>query len=248
MSSLKRVIDKSDSFVVAKGLLDDLPLRQIVVGPSGCSKTTYLVNFFCRKSPFYRNNFYGDNIHIFSPAENDAKLALIIKDKEIPPENIHKKYDDEKLHEIYNDMVAEYKKRVDAGKKPYNTIVLLDDLSFTGEYRSKHNNAIDLFMCNARKHSGSILLSAQAWVQCSTIQRKNISSAMLYQMPASQLDLVERDINIYCTPSKFKQLFRDNVKSKYDFIYYCSTNPPDKQLLDKDFKVIDLSPYLEDGY
>jgi hypothetical protein len=248
MSSLLKVNDKSDNYRVSKGMLDDLPLRQIICGPSGCSKTTYLVNFFCRKSPFYKNNFYGENIHIFSPAENDEKLNMIIKDKEVPAENIHKTYDDNKLNEIYDDMVKDYKIRVDAGKKPYLTVVLLDDLSFTGEYRAKKNNAIDRYICNARKHGGSILLSCQAWSQCSPVQRKNISSAMLYQMPASQLDLVERDINVYCSPSKFKKLFRDNVKTKYDFIYWCSSNAPDKQLLDKDFKPIDITPYLDDGF
>ena len=57
-----RMKDPSDSFVIDKSPLDNVPFRMIITGKSGVGKGVILGNLFLRKQ-FYLNDFHGDAIY-----------------------------------------------------------------------------------------------------------------------------------------------------------------------------------------
>ena len=64
-NKIQRLKDKSDSNVIDKGLIDNVPFRTIICGASGLGKTNFLANMIL-KNEWYNKEFYGDDIYIFS--------------------------------------------------------------------------------------------------------------------------------------------------------------------------------------
>lgn len=240
---IQRLKDKSDSNVINKGLIDNIPFRTIICGASGLGKTNFLANMIL-KDEWYNKEFYGDDIYIFSPLKNDTKMNTIISQKEIPEENVFTEFDDDILKEIYDLSVSEFEERTNAKKRIYNKLIILDDLSYSGVLKDKQMGQINRVFCNGRKHNISIIITSQKYSsQISTVQRSNFTSAVLYNTANSQVEAIEQDVNFLKSRKAFKSLFRDNVVEKRDFLYVNFSNEKKDIYLNKDFKVIDQDKY-----
>ncbi len=240
---IQRLKDKSDSNVINKGLIDNVPFRTIICGASGLGKTNFLANMIL-KDEWYNSIFYGDDIYIFSPLKNDTKMNTIISQKEIPEENVFTEFDDDILKEIYDLSVSEFEERTNAKKRIYNKLIILDDLSYSGVLKDKQMGQINRVFCNGRKHNISIIITSQKYSsQISTVQRSNFTSAVLYNTANSQVEAIEQDVNFLKSRKAFKSLFRDNVVEKRDFLYVNFSNEKKDIYLNKDFKVIDQDKY-----
>lgn len=241
-NKIQRLKDKSDNNVIDKGLIDDIPMRCLLVGQSGLGKTNFLANMILKDS-WYNRNFYGDDIYIFSPLKNDNKMNTIISQKEIPEENVFTEFDEEILKEIYDLSVSEFEERTNAKKRIYNKLIILDDLSYSGVLRAKQMGQINRVFCNGRKHNISIIITSQKYTQISPVQRSNFTSAVLYNTANSQVESIEMDVNFLKSRKSFKNMFRDNVVQKRDFLYVCFSNEKKNIYLNSDFKVIDQDKY-----
>tara|TARA_R110002153_G_scaffold239330_1_gene393791 strand:- start:701 stop:1444 length:744 start_codon:yes stop_codon:yes gene_type:complete len=241
-NKIQRLKDKSDSNVIDKGLIDNVPFRCLLCGASGLGKTNFLANMIL-KNEWYNKEFYGDDIYIFSPLKNDNKMHTIISQKEIPESNIFTEFDEDILKEIYDLSVREFEERTNAKKRIYNKLIILDDLSYSGVLRAKQMGQINRVFCNGRKHNISIIITSQKYTQISPVQRSNFTSAVLYNTANSQVEAIEMDVNFLKTRKAFKKMFRDNVDEKRDFLYVNFSNEKKDIYLNKDFKVIDQDKY-----
>jgi len=239
---IQRLKDKSDSNVINKGLIDNVPFRTIICGASGLGKTNFLANMIL-KDEWYNKIFYGDDIYIFSPLKNDTKMNTIISQKEIPEENVFTEFDDDILKEIYDLSVSEFEERTNAKKRIYNKLIILDDLSYSGVLRAKQMGQINRVFCNGRKHNISIIITSQKYTQISPVARANFTSAVLYNTANSQVESIEMDVNFLKSRKAFKNMFRDNVDEKRDFLYVNFSNEKKDIYLDTQFKVIDQDKY-----
>ncbi len=241
-----RMKDPSDSYVIDKTPLDNVPFRMIIAGKSGVGKGVLLGNLFLRKE-FYLNDFHGDDVYIFSPLHNDNKMKTLIKVKEIPEENIFEEYDKVILETIYNNAVKDFDERVRAGKKPYNVCIILDDLSHSSAFVERKDNPVNMYFTNCRKHNISILITSQKYAsQISTCQRANFSSLIAFNTSNKELEAIEADNNYLPNKKSFMNMWRSEIKGKRDFLVINHSNEVDKMYLDKDFKPIDTSKYIID--
>lgn len=239
-----RMKDPSDSFVIDKSPLDNVPFRMIITGKSGVGKGVILGNLFLRKQ-FYLNDFHGDDIYIFSPLKNDNKMKMLIKVKEIPEENVFEEYDKVILETIYNNAVSDFEERVRAGKKPYNVCILLDDLSYSSAFVERKDNPVNMYFTNARKHNISIIITSQKYAsQISTCQRANFSSLIAFNTSNKELEAIEADNNYLPNKKSFMKMWRSEIKNKRDFLVINHSNEVKDMYLDKDFKPIDTSKYI----
>ncbi len=241
-NKIQRLKDKSDNNVTDKGLIDNVPFRCLLCAGSGLGKTNFLANMVL-KNEWYNKDFYGDDIYIFSPLKNDNKMNTIISQKEIPEENVFTEFDEDILKEIYDLSVREFEERTNAKKRIYNKLIILDDLSYSGVLRAKQTGQINRVFCNGRKHNISIIISSQRYTQISPVQRSNFTSAVLFNTANSQVEAIEQDVNFLKTRKAFKNMFRENVDEKRDFLYVNFSNEKKDIYLDKDFKVIDQNKY-----
>tara|TARA_R110000824_G_scaffold98476_4_gene234984 strand:+ start:519 stop:1271 length:753 start_codon:yes stop_codon:yes gene_type:complete len=243
---LYKMIDKTDSNTTEKDIIDNVPFRMILCGRSGLGKTSIIGGLLLLPN-FYKNDFLGERIFLFSPMKNDYKMSVIVKEKDIPADNIFTEYDDDVLNALYDSLVDEYEENLEDGvkdKKKLNSLIILDDMSFDGSLKSGMYNAINRVFMNGRKHLINIIISSQKYSQISTGQRSNATSIFFYNSSMKERELFEADNNYLQTKKQFFKMLDDNLKNKRDFIYVNYSNEKDKFYLDKDFNVIDTSLYL----
>lgn len=220
MPKIYRMNDKTDKFTKQKAPLFDLPFRLLLVGKSGMGKTSIIGNMLLRNE-MYRKDFDPENIFIFSGSlDGDQKLKTIIKELEIPESNLFDSYDETALEAVYDTLVDRFNEALDEKKRPQQSLVILDDLSFTGSMASavKKNDQLHRLFCNGRKYLISTLVTAQKYSQISTVARENATGIIAGQMSNKQLDLLESDVNFLKNKKNFYDMFREHTPSKHDFM------------------------------
>ena len=73
---LYKMIDKTDSNTTQKDIIDNVPFRMIMCGRSGLGKTS-LIGGLLLLPNFYKNDFLGERIFLFSPMKNDYKMNVM---------------------------------------------------------------------------------------------------------------------------------------------------------------------------
>jgi len=146
-----RVNDESENYNTNKAKLFDLSMRLLIVGKSFLSgKTNLIVNLLLRDE-MYRSDFHGENIYIFSGSiKNDNKIKLIIREKQIPKENLFPSFDEDVLEVIYNFIEDHYIASFENKEKPDNFLIILDDLSYGGQLKNKNNRILAKIFSNGR--------------------------------------------------------------------------------------------------
>ena len=239
MPKIYRMIDKTDKFTKKKAPLFDLPARLLLVGKSGMGKTSLIGNLLLRND-MYRRDFDPENIFIFSGSlDGDQKLKTLINELEIPNSNLFDSYDETALEAVYDTLVDRYNEALDEKKRPQNSLVILDDLSFTGRMSSanKKDDQLHRLFCNGRKFLISTIVTAQKYSQISTVARENATGIVAGQMSNKQLDLVESDMNFLKNKKEFYDMFREQTPTKHDFIVINFSVPTLYQT--KEFKAIE---------
>ena len=231
-----KVKDKSDKFVVEKEKIFDLPMRLLLVMRTGGGKSNLIVNFF--RPEFYGNDFFGDDISIVSPMINDNKLENLVLFKEIPDDNVITEFDTDILEAWYDKNTEEFKERVEAGKKAFNKIIIIDDFSFSGKLREGQFNIINKIFCNGRKHNISIILTSQFYNHILPSCRSQATGIIIGNQSDRQLDIISDDNNFLKNKKEFKTMFRKYVKEKHDFLVINYSNKKSEMYLDKNFNVI----------
>lgn len=232
-----RMKDSTDSSVIKKSHIFDVPFRLGIVGGSGSGKTSLLSLLLLDPlKQFYRDIFEPENIFIFSGSlKTDNKLNALIKSLDIPDSNLFDDYDDNvilAIYEMIEDRIASTKGKQD------HSLFIFDDLSFSNKIRSKRNNALGKLYLNGRKNMVSTIFVAQKYTQITPDVRVNLSGLILYNVPKSELEVVERDHNFKKNKKEFYDMFRTHVKEKFHFMVINYSNSYDGLYLDKEFNTI----------
>mgnify|MGYP003136103491 CR=1 FL=1 len=220
--------DNTDSFVKRKNKTFDLPMRVLLSGKTGMGKTNILSNFLLNDNKeFYRKDFDPENIFIFSNSlEGDNKLKIIIRELDIPEENLYKKYDEEVVEVIYDMLMENYNEAIEEGEKPKHSLMIFDDVSFDGSLKGKEKESqMNRIFMNGRKFLISTLATAQKYSSFGTGLRENASGLLLGKSSNKQLDLIEQDHNYLKNKKDFRDMYLDNTKDKHDFLVINYSKP-----------------------
>lgn len=233
-----KVKDKTDSYTVNVDRLFNMPWRMLLCAKSGHGKSNLLVNILANEKLGYTNLFDGDDIHIFSPTiKEDMKMSLIIKYYSIEDENLHTRYSDELILSIYEQFIEDFQEDIANKKKPSQKLFILDDLSSSGAFQNR-NNAVSILFQNSRKFNINIILLSQYYKSQLPSIRSNASVIFCFNTNLQSLEAIEADNNYLSDKKSFYKMFRDNIKTKYDFLCINYSNPYTELYLDKDFEVI----------
>lgn len=234
----RKVKDKGDKFATKKDIIFNIPFRLCIVGRTGSGKTSGLISLLLDEN-FYKKDFEGKNIYLFSPMINDFKMELLVEKKGIPDLNIFQEMDDNLLNELYDTLTEQFAEEMINFNSVSNKLIILDDLSFDGSLRKGLFNAVNRVFCNGRKNAISICITSQFYTHISPVCRSNASGLILYNMSDRQLDNVSDENNYLKNKRQFKKLFRDNVKEQHDkFIINYSNNREEGLYQDNNFKKI----------
>ena len=208
--------DSSDSFTINKKNIFDLPMRLLLIGKSGNGKSSFLGNLLLRNE-FYKNDFKPENIYIFSGSlDGDKKIETIIKQLDVPSENLFNRYNDDEINVVYDLLVDDYNKSISLKQNPEHKLIIFDDLSYTNKMKtSKKESALDRLFCNGRKYLISTIVTAQKYSQLNTTSRENCSGMILNNCSNKQIELIEADVNFTKSKKYFHELFREITKDKY---------------------------------
>jgi hypothetical protein len=239
MPKILRVKDKADNFIIEHKIIPDIPFRILVIGKSMLSGKSNLLTNLILRNEFYQKYFKGENIYIVSPSlESDEKLKILINVKEIPPENLFNEYDEDVLKELYKMIEEEYKQDIENKKRPVNSLIIFDDVSYSGDLKKKRFGIINKIFSNGRHINLSCLVTSQKYSDVLTSARSNMSGGFFFNMSDNQLDQVEKDHNYNMTKKEFYRMFRDNVKERHDFILIDYTKKNDDRYINNNFEVI----------
>ena len=130
--------DKKEKYYTDKGLCFDLPFRILLVGKSQYSgKSSFILNCLAQTDErLYKKDF--DEIFIFSGSlTTDNKIKEVILQHEIAEENLHEEFDEDMLEAIFDLTKEDYEDAIENGEKPKNTLIILDDISYSGDLKKK---------------------------------------------------------------------------------------------------------------
>jgi len=223
--------DSSDSNVTRKKDIFDLPFRLLIISKSGDGKSSYLGNLLLRPE-FYREDFEPENIFIFTGSKHgDRKLSTIVTELEIPEENVIDGYDEELLETVYDMLIENYNEKVEDGiksKKKLNSLVIFDDLSYSGVFQQNSgNNLVNKLYMNARKFGVSSLVIAQKYSSVSTGIRENSTGLIIGSSSNKQAELIESDYNVLPGGKKaFLKMYREATDEPYSKLVINYSNYP----------------------
>jgi len=242
--TILKMHDSAESARVHKEHTFDLPMRVLIVGKSMLSgKTNCIGNLVLRPfndsdeggKEYYRHDFHGSNIYIVCPSTTlDAKWNSIIAGKEIPPENIYMKYDEQQLEALYDRLERQHEERKAFGDEPVHTLVIMDDCAFSGSLKDKMHGVLTKIFCNGRHCLINVICTMQKYSQCSTTARENATGLMLFECSLKQLDLIMED-HCHIEKNQFKKLFREATKERHSFMVVNYSNPTDRRYQDSNF-------------
>ena len=230
-----KVIDKTDNLTISVNRLFDLPMRLILTGKTGSGKGAIITNLLLNENYGYTKIFSGERIYIFAPSPMaDQKMRIIIEEKEIDDSNIFN--DISELEELYEMLVEDFKDRIENKEEILQSIIIIDDLSFSGKLANRFN-ALAKVYCNSRKFMISVITTSQAYTQIAKNIRLQSSGMIIFQTNNKELENIEAENNFLAGGKKaFLKMFRDNVKEKHDFLCINYSNNTDNLYLNKDFQ------------
>ena len=233
-----KVKDKTDSYTVNVDRLFNLPFRMLICAKSGHGKSNLLTNLLCNEKFGYTNLFDGDDIHIFSPTiKQDAKMTIIVNYYDIEEENLHTEYSDELILSIYETMIEDFQEDIRKKRKPSQKMFIMDDLSSSGVFQNR-NNAVSILFQNSRKFNVNLVLLSQYYKSQIPSIRSNASVIFCFNTNLQSLEAIEADNNYLSNKKDFYKMFRDNVKTKFDFLCINYSNDYSQLYLDTNFEVI----------
>ena len=240
--------DDASKIRVKKRSTFDLPMRLLVVGKSAYSgKTNLTGNILMRPfdqedesgSQFYKNDFEGYNIYVVSPSTLvDHKWRSIIKGKDIPESNIYNRYDEEELERLYDKLENDYYEELGEGEIPKPKLVIFDDVSFNGDFKSKVNGIMSKFFCNGRHFNISLIVLSQKLSDLSTVMRENMTGLCMFACSNKQAELLYNDVGT--TDKKtFMNMLKKATHAKHSFMVVNYSNEPEERFLNQNFQLIE---------
>jgi len=231
--SILKVKDKTDSYYTHLKDIFDIPYRLIVVGRSFLSgKSTVILNLLLRDN-FYKDHFKGEDIYIISNNKMDNKMRILKTEKDIDSSHFME-FSEENLEMIYEEVEEKVLAAVADGKKPPNSIVIVDDCAQA--LKEKMNGTLSRIATQGRHINMSLIVTSQKWSLLPTVLRCNASGAILFGNSAKEVDAMADDLNYLDSKKEFVKMFRKATSGKNQFMAVSFSN--DDIYMDSEFKPI----------
>lgn len=216
--TILKINDHTDSYYTKKDDIFDLPFRLLIIGKSFLSgKSTVILNLLLREK-FFKNDFEGDNIFIVSNNAMDNKMRILKKEKDVDAGNFME-FSEPNLEAIYEEVEERALEAINEGKKPPNSLIVIDDVAFSGGLKeSERKGTLSRIFCNGRHINLSIIVTAQKYSQLSTTMRSNCSGAILFSNSMHEVEAMSMDMNYLETKREFIKMFRQTTKGKNKFL------------------------------
>jgi hypothetical protein len=242
MASKPRVlkaIDICDSHVIEKNLLPNIPFRFLLVGRSGSGKSSVL-SCMVALPDWYSADFDGDNIYIWSGSKGDDKMDKLIEYKEIPDGNVRNEWHDQEVSQVYDELLDDWREKVEDKKRPNNVLFIVDDLFFSNKFASsvKRDDMMKKVFMNGRKFNISIIILAQKYSSISSSLRENANAMITFGSTNKQCELMEADFNYLPSSKDFYKVFRKATEEKHDFLFINIDLPLNHRYMNKNFESV----------
>lgn len=236
------VKDKNEKFITKKEITFNIPFRLSLIAKSGVGKTNLIINLFLQDDKhFYKDDFEGDNMYIFSPSiKTDHKLKILIEQKDIPPSNLFMSLDMEILDAVYELIKEDYQEAIAGKEKPKNTVIIIDDCMDSLKNGGK-NNVLDKIAANARHQNCSFIVTSQYYTKIPPCVRANCNGLVIFETSDKILETICEE-HSYCNHKTFKKKFREITEDdKHSFLMINYTNKKKERYIDDKFNIVDFS-------
>ena len=185
-----------------------------------------------------KNNIFDVPFRVLLTAKSGMGKTTVITNLILNPNFYFKDFDGDDIYIISPSLNNDEKLMVIAEEKE------IPDSNLMNEYDESIVKAISRIACNGRHINLNLIVCVQAYSQASPVLRQNINGLIIFDTSKKNLDDIASENNfVFNKDSEFIACFRDNVKSKRDFMVINYTNEKKEMLLDKNFEPIDIEKY-----
>ena len=200
-----------------------LPLRDIILGPSGAGKGVLLSNMIL---DIYRGCF--DRIYIFSPSIDVDKTWIPVKEYIEKSQKVDLKkeklffdsYDAEALENIVSTQhkVAEHMKSK-GFTKIYQVLIIVDDFADDPIF-SRHSKLLHALFTRGRHSFISTIVSTQKYRAISNIIRVNATNLYVFRLRnGGDLESLIEELNALTDKKTLLQLYNAGTSEPYSFLF-----------------------------
>ena len=235
MPKILKVKDSADSFH-KKMPVFDLPMRILLNSKSqhGIAKTTIMLNLLLNPEFKYDKVFKGENIYIVSDNDQDEKLKLLAKYKDIPEQNIMK-FDESALMNLYDEIEEKFEEDKN-DKDIQHRIILMDDCGYSGKMK-KQFGVVAKLASNCRHIACSLIVSSQRLNMTPPTLRSQITGGCFGACSMAELEMIGESFNYLNSKRDFINLYRKHTKEPRSFLCINFTGN-DGIYYDREFKPI----------
>ena len=203
-------------------LVPKLPMRSMIVAPSGGGKTVLLQNMILN---IYKGCF--DRIYIFSPSveidDSWTSVKTYIKN-EIKPHEKEKIYFDsyepdelskiiEKQHKVINYL------KTQNYKKMFQILIIIDDWADDPQF-TRQSKLLHQLYIRGRHQFISTITSTQVYKAISPLVRKNMTHLFIYRLRNyADLQAIIEEMSAIYTPKMLLKMYEIATNERYSFLY-----------------------------
>ena len=200
-----------------------LPLRDIILGPSGAGKGILIANMIL---DIYKGCF--DRVYIFSPSINVDKTWVPVKEYIEKSQKIDPKkeqiyfdhYDAEALEKIVSTQtkLAEHMKS-QGYKNIFQILIVIDDFADDTSF-SRHSKLLHALFTRGRHSMISTIVSTQKYRAISNIIRVNATSLYVFRLRnAGDLEAWIEECSAVADKKTLLQLYQMATAEPYSFLF-----------------------------
>ena len=203
-------------------IVPKLPMRSMLVAPSGAGKTVLLTNM---TRDIYKGCF--PRIYIWSPSIQVDNTWKPVKDyirDHIKPNDKEKchfeSYDPAELEQVINTQkkVIDYQKE-QKHKDLYQILIVIDDFADDTNFTRKSQLLHQLYI-RGRHYMISTITSTQVYKQISPIVRKNMTHLFIYRLRNyGDLEAIVEELSAVYDKKTLLQIYHEAVDEPYSFLY-----------------------------
>jgi hypothetical protein len=199
-----------------------LPMRSMLVGPSGGGKTVLLTNMIL---DIYRDCF--SRVYIWSPSINVDSTWKPVKDyirDHIKPNDREKCYFDSYEPSELEQVIKTQQKVIDYQKEQkhkdlYQILIVIDDFADDTNFTRKSTLLHQLYI-RGRHYMISTITSTQVYKQISPIVRKNMTHLFIYRLRNyGDLEAIIEEMSAIYDKKTLLHMYHEAISEPYSFLY-----------------------------
>ena len=201
-----------------------LPVRSILLSPSGGGKTVLLQNMILDiyKNCFERIYIFSPSIHVdhtWEPVKEYIKKTMPSKDDE--PECYYDHYDPESLEKIIDTQkkIIEFQKQKKETKKLFQILIIIDDFADDASF-SRQSKLLHALFTRGRHSQISTIVATQKFTALHPIIRVNASELFVFRLRNySDLQTFLDEVSALVDKKALLEMYQIATDEAFSFLY-----------------------------